>query len=67
MLEFFLCVAAVTLGVILAFMPWLIHDELKRQGKERRDEALKIISLLVEITGGPRDMKGAANNERGDI
>lgn len=43
--------AAAVLGLILAFMPWMIYNELKRQGEARRDEALKIISLLVRISG----------------
>ena len=47
--------AAVVLWLILAFMPWMIYGELKRQGKAREEEALKIISLLVRIADSPSD------------
>ncbi len=44
--------AAAVVGLILAFMPWFIYAELKRQGKAREEEALKIISLLARIANG---------------
>ncbi len=47
--------AAAVLGMILAFMPWLIYNELRRQGEERRAEALKIISLLGRVAGPPSE------------
>jgi len=45
--------AAAVLWLILAFMPWFIYAELKRQGRARSDEALKIISRLVRIANSP--------------
>lgn len=48
-------IAAAVLGCVLAFMPWLIYAELKRQGKAREAEALRIISLLARIAGGVPD------------
>lgn len=52
--------AAAILGLILAFMPWLIYNELKRQGEARREEALKIISLLSSLANRPTDAQRSA-------
>ena len=43
----FVYIVAASVSVWLAFVPWMILCELKRQGKERRADALKIISLLA--------------------
>lgn len=53
MIASFIYFAAAVVGLILAFMPWLIYAELKKQGEERRAEALKIISLLGRTAGQP--------------
>ncbi len=60
MMWFLVCTAATVLWLILAFMPWFIYAELKRQGKAREEEALKIISLLVRIAGSPQDRSADA-------
>ena len=36
----------IVIAVILAFMPWAIYREMKRQGAERAAEAARIIALL---------------------
>lgn len=46
-------------GVILVFMPWMIYNELRRQGEARRAEALKIVSLLSALSNRPTDAERA--------
>ena len=53
-------IVAAVLSVWLAFVPLMILNELKRQGEERRSEALKIISLLVRIADSPQDKSAGA-------
>lgn len=55
MTEVLIYSAAAVLGLILAFMPWFIYAELKRQGKAREEEALKVITLLARIAGNVPD------------
>lgn len=59
-------IAGITAAIWLALIPVLILAEIKRQGAARNADALKIITLLVNLQAGTAPASGAGGGVHKD-